>query len=423
MDIKLFQKLKLPSKPGVYFFQKGGKTLYIGKATSLKDRVRSYFGKDLIQTRGPLLVDMVFKSDKIIWQQADTVLEALIMEANLIKKHQPYYNTKEKDDKSFNYVCITKEELPKVLVVRGKELLQKRVNFSRFTLPGIRGGSYTTKNLPVSFANVFGPYTSGLMLREALKIIQRIFPYLDASSSKKPNYEFYRQIGLAPDITGKVAPTETYLQNIKYLKMFFQGRKKDIARSIKKQMMAEAKARNFERASELKDQLFALEHINDIALLKREKEDSGAVRIEAYDIAHMSGKNMVGVMVALVGGEMDKNSYRKFNIKTQSGANDIGALREVLERRLAHQEWEYPSIIVLDGGAAQLNAGLSVLEKSRIKIPMVAVVKDDRHKARAIMGAEDIVAKHKKDIILANAEAHRFAIAFHKNKRGKSFLP
>jgi excinuclease UvrABC nuclease subunit len=420
MDIKLFQKLKLPSKPGVYFFQKGGKTLYIGKATSLRDRVRSYFGKDLIQTRGPLLVDMVFKADKIIWQPADTVLEALILEANLIKKHQPYYNTKEKDDKSFNYVCITKEELPKVLVVRGKELLQGQKNFA--ALPSLRGLRHG-RNFPVPFASVFGPYTNGMMLREALKIIQRIFPYLDASSSKKPNYEFYRQIGLAPDITGKVAPTETYLQNIKYLKMFFQGRKKDIARSIKKQMMAEAKARNFERASELKDQLFALEHINDIALLKREKEDSGVVRIEAYDIAHMSGKNMVGVMVALVGGEMDKNSYRKFNIKTQSGANDTGALREVLERRLAHQEWEYPSIIVLDGGAAQLNAGLSVLEKNRIKIPMVSVVKDDKHKARAIMGPEDVVAKYKKDIILANAEAHRFAIAFHKNKRGKSFLP
>jgi excinuclease ABC subunit C len=106
-----FGKLNMPDKPGVYFFMKGKDILYIGKATSLKDRVKSYFSSDLIETRGPLLVDMVFKSDSIKWTETDSVLEALILEANLIKKNQPYYNTKEKDDKSFNYVCITKDEL------------------------------------------------------------------------------------------------------------------------------------------------------------------------------------------------------------------------------------------------------------------------------------------------------------------------
>ncbi len=122
MKNEALKKIKLPDKPGVYFFLKGKEILYIGKATSLKDRVKSYFSKDLIETRGPILVDMVFKADKIDSQVTDSVLEALILEANLIKKYQPKYNTKEKSDKSFNFVVITKEELPKVIIKRGKEL-------------------------------------------------------------------------------------------------------------------------------------------------------------------------------------------------------------------------------------------------------------------------------------------------------------
>src|SRR3989338_10750518 len=161
MQIKYFKKIKIPDKPGVYFFRKGKNTLYIGKATSLKDRTKSYFGKDLIQTRGPLIVDMVLKAGQIKWAVTDSVLEALILEANLIKKYQPYYNTREKDKKSFNYVCITGEKLPKVIVVRGKELL------------GLKNFKYKA---------TFGPYPNGLQLREALKIIRRIFPFLDDQS-------------------------------------------------------------------------------------------------------------------------------------------------------------------------------------------------------------------------------------------------
>ena len=115
-------KLKLPDKPGVYFFYKGKEVIYIGKATSLRDRTKSYFAKDLVITRGPSIVDMVFKSDKVKCQESDSVLEALILEAELIKKYQPYYNVKEKDDKSWNYVCITKEKIPRLLTVRGRNL-------------------------------------------------------------------------------------------------------------------------------------------------------------------------------------------------------------------------------------------------------------------------------------------------------------
>ncbi len=450
MTLKSLQKLKLPNKPGVYFFLKNRKILYIGKATSLKDRTKSYFSKDLIHTRGPLILDMVFKADKIDWQDTESVLEALILEANLIKKHQPYYNTREKDDKSFNYVCITREKLPKVIVVRGSNL--KNFDTSDFSSlrpsPDYRGG--TLGKLKIQSGSVFGPFTSGSQLKEALKIIRRIFPYLD---EKSKNYlEFYRQINLAPDLNDR----KLYMQNIRNIKLFFSGKKQQIFRNLKKEMKSYAKNHEFEKAGEIKRQLFALQHINDIALIKNTghytyegtlgrsggdgqrkfsaenfRGESGSIvpkvfRIEAYDIAHMGGKNMVGVMTVVENGESAKHEYKKFKIRTQNNANDTGALTEVLERRLAHSEWTYPDLIVVDGGAAQINAAQKVIKKLsaswRMKIPVVSVVKDERHKPKAIMGRGEFATKYKRAILLANSEAHRFAIAYHKNMRNKNFL-
>ncbi len=393
MKIETLKNLKLPDKPGVYFFLKNGKILYIGKATSLKDRTKSYFGKDLIDARGPLILDMVFKADTVKWEVADSVLEAIILEANLIKKYQPYYNTKEKDDKSFNYVCITKEKLPKVIIVRGRNVKHRVFN------------------------KIYGPYTSGTQLREAMKIIRRIFPFLD---EKSKNYlEFYKQINLVPDLEDR----KLYMQNIRNIKLFFSGKKKEILKNLKKEMQNYAKSHEFEKAGEIKRQLFALQHINDVALLKTERSNNFApFRIEAYDIAHMGGKNMVGVMVVVNDGEVEKSEYKKFKIRTQENANDTGALKEVLERRLAHSEWTYPNLIVVDGSVAQINVANAVLKKLKINIPVVSVVKDDRHKAKAMMGNEKIISKNKSAILLANSESHRFAIAYHKNMRNRNFL-
>lgn len=425
MTNKDLLKFKLPNSPGVYFFLKDKEIIYIGKATSLKDRVKSYFGKDLIQTRGPLLVDMVFQADKIKYQKTDSVLEAIILEVELIKKYQPKYNTKEKSDKSFNYVCITKSNLrygvdgfPKVILVRGKNLKSN------------------------NYQNFFGPYTSGSLLREALKIVRRIFPFLD---DKSKNYlEFYRQINLVPNIVGKRSFLEEeqgdgegetlrrqYLQNIKNIKLFFEGKKKKILKNLQKEMKVYAKNNEFEKAGELKRQIFALQHINDVALIKYPYPTSpyigggakgGGGRIEAYDIAHMGGKNMVGVMTVVVDGEIEKSEYKKFKIRTQDNANDTGALNEVLERRFLHTEWTFPNIIVVDGGIAQLNVAKKIIARFNLDVGIVSVVKDERHKPKAIMGDEKLVLKYKKDILLANSEAHRFAINYHKNMRNKNFL-
>ena len=210
--------------------------------------------------------------------------------------------------------------------------------------------------------------------------------------------------------------------------------------------------KEFEKAGEIKNKIFALEHINDVALIKEDifasqnnlnfsrfTQSTGAYtdknlnnsvsqiqlqnfRLEAYDIAHMSGKNMVGVMTVIENGEVAKNEYRKFIINSQTGSNDTGALEEVLSRRLRHTEWGLPNIIVVDGGTAQVNIAKQVLSRYQFDIPVLAVVKNESHKPKAIMGDNDLIKKYKKEILLGNNEAHRFAITFHKLKRSKSFI-
>ncbi len=430
IDLK---KFKMPEKPGVYFFLASKSILYIGKATSLKDRVSSYFSKDLIKTRGPAVLDMTVKADTVEWQETDSVLEALILEANLIKKYKPKYNTKEKDNKSFNYVCITKilrqgltTKLPKVLIVRGRGLNKKE------------------------YDKVYGPYPNGGQLKEAMKIIRRIFPFIDNDSMKKNNIEFYKQLGLVPDVVkttkkntfrkvlgrGVWEPVPDHFQkhfsssfieykkNIKNIKLFFEGKKKSIIINLKKDMAAFSKSKDFENAAHVRDQIFAINHINDISLIKGDTFGSrtSGYRIEAYDIAHMGGKNMVGVMTVIENGEVNKNEYRKFIIKTLDNANDTGALEEVLSRRLRHTEWGLPSLIVVDGSTAQVEVVKRVLSRYQFSISVVGVVKDERHKPKAIIGDESIIKMYKRDILLSNNESHRFAITFHKLKRNKNFL-
>ncbi len=412
MTIEDFNKLELPDTPGIYFWKQGSDILYIGKATSLRDRVRSYFASDLIATRGPRIVDMVFKTDQIEWQETDSVLEALIAEANQIKKHLPQYNVMEKDDKSFNYVVITKEDFPRVLVIRGRTLDVEK------------------KKKELKVKKSFGPFVSGSSLRAALKIIRKMFPFADKGSLGRDKYHFYRQLGLTPDINSTEAKAD-YAKTVKHIILFFEGKKKELVRELEKEMKAYAKSKEFEKAGEIKRKLFALDHIQDVALIKEDianiysadaAEAEGAqksgFRIEAYDTAHMSGKESAGVMTVIVEGEPDKNEYRKFKLSPRIGNNDTASLREIIERRLNHPEWRFPDIMVIDGGEGQKNVAEAVLAaRGIVNINIVAVVKDERHKPRDIAGPADLIEKHKKAILLANSEAHRFAIAYHRKLR------
>lgn len=395
------QKRQLPDAPGVYFFKGAGREiLYVGKATSLRDRVRSYFTPDLIETRGPRIVKMVDEARSVDFEETDSVLEALVLEAKLIKKYQPPYNTREKDDKSFNYVVITNEDYPAVVVVRGKELHQK------FEADEMK--------------YVFGPFPAGGQFKEAMRLIRKIFPFRDVKCTPgqgKPC--FNRQIRLCPGVCTEEISKRDYRRLVQHLRLFFEGKKERLIKQLEKEMQEYAKREEFERADEWKRRIFALQHIQDVSLLKRDlREPAGpdTFRIEAYDIAHIRGRETVGVMVVVENGRPNTDAYRKFRIRADTAGSDTDALKEVLDRRLAHTEWPLPRFIVIDGGKGQLNAAKAVLAEAGVSIPAVSVVKDDRHRAREILGEKSLCTKHEHDILLANAEAHRFALNYHRQR-------
>ena len=404
------QKKKLPDTPGVYFFLgPKKKILYIGKATSLRSRVRSYFTADIKEKRSELIEKMVVEAKTIEWTETDSVLEALILETNLIRTHKPLYNSRSKDDKSYNHLVITDEEFPRVLVVRGKDLTEK----------------FADGDIKYHF----GPFTSGSLFREALKIVRKLFKFYDTKNPvgtattrlDKGKIDFNRQIGLYPDVQSKAE----YARTLRHIKLFFQGKKHQIISELENEMMQLAKHEEFEAAQVLKNRIFALQHIHDIALIKADSRiyrDDKRIRIEAYDIAHMGGKDMVGVMTVLESNEPAKSEYRKFKIQTLDNANDPAALKEVLTRRLKHPEWPLPQLIVVDGSTAQKNALELILRQHGMLIPVVGVVKDERHKPIRLIGQKKIIDDHKQAILLANAESHRFAIAYHRDKKRKRAL-
>jgi len=420
-----FDTLNLPDDPGIYFFRKQsplsqeGDILYVGKATSLRDRVRSYFASDLFATRGPLLVKMVDEATTITWSKTDSVLEALILEAYTIKEHLPIYNSKEKDNKSFNFVVITDEDYPRVLIERGRTLATKEA-----VIDGVPPRS------------IFGPFPHGTQLREAVKIVRKIFPFRDKCipvaelpANKKTKACFNRQIGLCPGVcTGEITQTE-YKKLIRNIELFFMGKKSQITKNLEAEMKVYAKAKEFEKAEIIKKRIFALNHIKDVTLLKREIEprkenDIKEYRIEAYDIAHISGKDTVGVMVVVIDGELAKKEYRKFKIRGKEGkvaVNDVQNLQEVLVRRLGHVEWPLPNAIVVDGSTAQIHGAQEVLKERNFNIDIIAVVKDAAHKPKEIVGKESIIEKRKNEILLANQESHRFAQSYHTNLRRRPY--
>lgn len=406
-------KFDLPDCPGVYLFTEGkGKNkqvLYVGKATSLRDRVRSYFDVDLIATRGPRIVDMVTRADGLMHEPTPTVLEALVREAALIRHYFPPANAMGKDDKSFLYAVVTDEEIPRVLAIRGTEIDFKKKTSGTLKLKAIHG-----------------PFPSGYQLREGLRLIRRIFPFFDTpkpvgegSKFAKGKVEFNKQIGQYPRSLDK----KEYARSIRNVSLFLSGRVKALRQTLTREMKQAAKEERFEDADTIKRQLFALDHIQDVSLIKEDREDQmQGPRIEAYDTAHISGTNAIGVMTVVESGMPQKKEYRTFKIQGVSGRslnNDIASLKELLNRRLPHTEWAYPKAIVVDGGKTHKKAAEEVLKEAGVIIPVVAVVKDEKHRPREVLGSLRAGITDA-DAVLANAEAHRFSLAAHRKARSRA---
>lgn len=406
---------ELPDAPGVYFYyDQAGHLLYIGKATSLKRRVGSYFVKAHTDRIG----EMVAQIARIDYHETPTVIEALILEANEIQARRPKYNILGRDDKTFLYLVITDEPYPRPLLIRGHELKTHK-----------------------KFLRVFGPYTSSRSLKMALDMIRRGIPWSTCEpGQRRPCFD--AQIGKCPGVcTGKISKTD-YRRVIRQLILFFEGKKLRLERELKKEMERAAKALRFEEAAILRRRLYALEHIQDIALISREdhelpftkKETDGAIdlmgRIEAYDISNISGTSAVGSMVVFVEGKPAKNLYRKFKIKTVKGANDVACMEEVMRRRLkwcgsAERTWKLPELMVIDGGEPQVNRVQEVLDELGVEIPVIGIAKGfDRKQDRLVYDHENqdlqrIATRGKELFQRARDEAHRFAVKYHRTLRSK----
>lgn len=395
---------RLPETPGVYFMKDAARRiLYVGKAANLKRRVASYFAR----SHDARIERLVRETRQIDYRKTDTALEALILESALIKKHHPPYNIRETDDKSFLYVEITREPLPRVFLVRGKSEAQ-----------GTR----------------FGPFISGAHIREALRIIRRIFPYSTHAEAgrekgrardKRPCFDY--QIGLCPGTCIGAVSRAEYRKTIRHIRFLLQGRGAALRYSIQREMCEASRRLEFERAAALKRQLFTLRHIQDVALIGdadigHQISEIRNQRIEGYDISNISGTSAVGSMVVFAGGKPDRNEYRKFRIRAITQSDDVGMLREVLRRRFRHAEWPLPSLMLIDGGKPQVNAARAVLEEAGLRIPVVGIAKGPTRKKNEFIG--DIPkGGDPKLFIRVRDEAHRFAIAYHRRVRSAVSLP
>lgn len=401
---------KLSKEPGVYIFKNArGSVLYVGKAASLKNRVRSYFSDTNNFTR-PIeyAIDQI---KKIETKKADTVLEAYLLEQELIRKFQPKYNVIGKDDKSSVFVCITNEEFPTFLIKRKTDLEAEDVK---------------------QYSKIYGPYTSKLMITRALKIMRKIFPYHSKKQkTEKGCMDF--QIGLCPGPYAENISKQGYKKNIRGIEMMFKGKKKTLMKQLEREMKSHSKKHQYKRATEKRNQLFALGHIQDVAMINEErptirsfaKSRRKKYRIEGYDISNISGRFNVGSMVVFEGrwGNIEPvgNQYRRFKIKTIVGADDVGAMKEILQRRFKN-DWCLPDLILLDGGKGQLGVAKKVLRVNKLKIPILAVAKGPNRKRLEFHSHGDIPRIPKKIITQVRDEAHRFAISYHKKLREKDFL-
>lgn len=426
MNIEDIKKLKIPKNPGVYqFFDKDGKIIYIGKASNLNSRISSYWQKSTGHSPAKHAMMKLIEKVKIIG--TDSEIEALLLESNLIKKHQPQFNVVMRDDKRYLYIKISTED----------------------EVPGI----FTTRTIGKS-GKYYGPFVSAQAIKETLKTIRKIWPYCtEKKVSKKPC--FYFQINKCTGVCGGVIDREEYIKKvINPIILFFEGKKDRILKDLEKEKKAFEKKGDEEKAYrisfDIKNIQSVLEHSKVLGLADKYAADVVELakilslprvpeRIEGYDISNIFSAEAVGSMVVFEGGEVNKKEYRKFKIKVSEKDGDVGMLKEVFERRIARSlgetkdAWPLPDLIIIDGGKGQLNVVSKILKKINLEIPLVAISKGEGlRSARALDKIFFPGEKKPLELGLSSPalhlikrvrdEAHRFAIKYHRELRRKNLF-
>ena len=398
-----------PDAPGVYLMKDSvGEVLYVGKAKSLKKRVLSYFLKNQVALKTQVMLGFAARIEYI---PTSSEHEALILEADLIKRTRPRFNTVLKDDKSYPTIKITKEDIPRVMVGRRKK----------------GEGGFDT----------FGPYTSAKLLRKAVGILRRSFPFCSCRRfPKKPclNYD----LKLCPGPCQQEISKKKYQETIKNLENFLMKKDLEAIEELSRRMRDRASEEKFEEAAKLRDQLEALSLLISLKRFDTKKflktdtdfERLGVLRepqrIEAYDISNMGAHQTVGSMVSFYRGVPDKNNYRRFRIRATSGVDDYAMIQEVLQRRVSRLRTEkkrFPDLILIDGGAGHLGAAVRVLRRLKVKIPIIAIAKSEEliytisHKNPVRLDRSSSVLQL---IQRVRNEAHRFALKYHHLLRHKN---
>lgn len=429
----------LPESPGVYRYYDGaGTILYIGKAINLRKRVSSYFQKTDLDAKTAQMVPQI---ERIEITEVDSEFEALLLEADLIRKHLPKYNIIWKDDKHYVYIKITDEAFPRIVFSRKEDEAKGGI------------GQYLPK------AIYFGPFPSKRVVKDLLSYLRSIFPYCTQNpNSNRPC--FYTHIGLCspcPADIRKMQPEEAqqakrlYRLNIRRIRTLLSGQIDAVKKDLQKEMQEASEQEQFEQAGRIRDRLQTLElllrtyhapeeYIKNPELVRtiRETEEQtlrvylkphlGALpplhRIECYDISNISGTLATGSMVTFLDGEPAKDYYRRFRIRTKTTPDDFAMLREMMGRRLKHTEWDLPDLFIIDGGKPQLIAIGRVMEAFAIDRPVIGLAKHFEEIVIPLHGtftkvrpSPDSPAIHLLQRI--RDEAHRFAHKYHEHLRLK----
>lgn len=405
----------LPETTGVYIMKADdGEIIYVGKALNIRTRIRQHVADKSIKER--TLTEHTAIIETI---NTDTEVEALLLECELIKKHQPRYNVSLKDGKNYPCIKLTNEEYPRACVVR-------RI---------VDDGS-----------QYFGPYTNATAMNESLKLIRKIFPLRTCKRfHKRPCLEYHIKRCLAPCV--RAVDQKHYQELVDAVALFLDGQTQRLEDDLTAKMQSEAEQLNFEEAARLRDKIFAIKKLSEIQRILNAKKSVEEIerdptvgvdqlqqylnlprrptRMECFDISHNQGSETVASMVVFVDGEPDKKSYRRFKIRSTEGKpDDFASMREVTYRRY-HNTDHLPDLIVIDGGLGQLHSALEIIRAEHAEVPVVALAK--QFELVFVEGSnEPIELPRGSDALFLmqriRDEAHRFAITYHRLLRWKRNL-
>lgn len=410
-DLKAFIRT-CPLTPGVYLIKdQAGVPVYIGKARSLRSRLQSHFGpaihpefKEMLIRREAIKIDLLHTA---------TEAEALLLEASLIKHHQPKYNRMLKDDKSYPYLKITQEEFPRLLIVRGR---------------------------PSDGSKYYGPFTNVRLLRQAVAMLRRLFPMRTCDPMPAKVCLLYH-IRQCPGPCEGHTDAAGYAASVKELCNFLDGKRDAIVRSLSRRMKEAAENRQFELARTYRDQIQALSAVAvgrspQGALADRPSalQDMQRIlglsrypsRIECFDISNIQGKNPVGSMVVMIDGKPARSEYRRFKIRTVEGIDDYRMMREVVGRRyerLLAEKAPLPDLVLIDGGLGHLAAAKEELDRLNLAdLDIVSIAKQHEYlykPERQIPYVLPPVSTVLQMLRHLRDEAHRFAITFYRSLHRK----